>query len=249
MNRSWIHILGLAVICGYLIPGSAGGGPGAGEDACRPQNYINDFRLKKLGLGSYVIDVNKNCSASALFSYKRTNDPQNPGDYFEYPTAYSNPAVDSADTIFIKGLLLKYLKPEYFSENMLDSIENVYLVDLGRKEFFYQVQSAGTRFRFSGWYGKFAHIFVFTDFDSKAGFIEKAQEFCNLPPLDINKVSFDENTDKFNVHDFFYSYDDPESDFKLYGYPDLHCSSDEKTGLKCSCDYVILDLTVYAEEE
>jgi len=105
-----------------------------------------------------------------------------------------------------------------------------------------------TRLRFSGWYGKFAHIFVFTEFDSRQSFIKQAERFFKLPSLELGNVSYDEERvyDKWN--DFFYSYDDKDAGFKLYGYPYLKRRASEDS-IDYYYDAVILDLTVYPGEE
>ena len=112
-------------------------------------------------------------------------------------------------------------------------------------EFFFEADINNIRFRFSGWYGKFAHIFVFTDFDSKEGFIEKANQYFNLPEMDINKVSLDKDTDS---PDYFYSYDNRNADFKLVAYPFLKRKIEEGKSAY-SIDGAVLDLTIYPEEK
>ena len=216
---------------------------------CDDSVYISKFRLTKLGLGNYVRQMHNCSSGEPFFKAIRNDNPENPGYYFQYPygTIAGNDilAPSSEERDFIATLMPNYLLSKYYSTSLLDSIENRYLQEIKRMEFFFEADINNTRFRFSGWYGKFAHIFVFTDFDSKEGFIKKASQYINLPELDISKVSFNEDTDS---PDYFYSYDDPNAEFKLVAYPFLKRKIKSGKAIY-STNGTILDLTVYPEEK
>jgi len=213
---------------------------------------LNTFRLHKLGLGYYA-DLAENNKYSAVdtdfLNTIRNNDPDNPGNYFYYPLgSISVVNVDSTDIVFLEKILSKYLNFKFYNISILDSIENIYLNKLNRKEFFFEAIVNDTRFRFSGWYGRFVHIFVFTEFDSKSDFINKAQRFFDLPYLEPDEVSYDEEIVYDKWHDFFYSYDDKDTGFKLFGYPYLKTRAVDDS-VDYFIDGTILDLTVYPEEE
>lgn len=211
--------------------------------------HITNFRLHKLGLGYYADIAEKSNSAFSRHPIARNNDVENPGNYYQYPYTYSIRDVDSTEIVFLEGLLSEFLQPEYYSDEIFSSIENIYLPDLERLEFFYEVELNSTRFRLTGWYEEFIHVYVYTDFDSKAGFIERARQYFNLPDLDISKVSYDEEiVEGMGRRDFFYSYDDPEAEFKLNAYPFLKREG-RVGGAVYSYDGMVLDLTIYAEEE
>jgi len=215
--------------------------------------YMSKFRLRKLGLGKYV-DLMRNCPIEDPFDYSiRNSDPENPGYYFQYPWCAINIDLSSIVTVdeidYVETLLSAFISDDYYTQTLGDSIENVYLNDLERQEFFFDARLNDIQFRFSGWYGKFGHIFVLTDYNSVDGFIEMAQKFYKLPKLDKSKVSFSENIEKnTGYRDFFYSYDDSEAGFRLYGYPNTKRKREEGTLIHYH-DHVILDLTVYPEEE
>jgi len=210
------------------------------------ESVVSLFRLEKLGFGSLIVAIRQS-SGPSIYSYTiRNNDIDNPGNYYMLPFNFSEIQVSLEDKVFLNNLLSKYLPSEYYSESIVDSIENIFLDDLNRKEFFFEANLNSTRFRFSGWYGKFAHIFVFTEFDSREGLIKAAEQYFNLPPLDKKNVSYDEEDIDDKHPDFFYSYVAEEIDFKLIAYPNLKYDFELKESYY---DGVILDLTVYPEEE
>ena len=204
---------------------------------------MTDFRLKKTGLESVINWVTN----YPLFPLPyRFNSSEAPGYYFGPPDGKAI-AIDSSDVAFIRGLLSKYFSPVYYTASILDSIQSFYLADFDRKEFYFNVEFKNVHFRFSGWYGKFMHIYVFTDFDSREGFIYKASQFFKLSKLSKNNVSFEKSKDPV-IHDFIYIYDNTKSDFKLFGYPDLDLRSDNEGEAEFFYNYMLLDLTVYPEE-
>jgi len=213
---------------------------------------LNTFRLHKLGLGYYadIAENNKNSTIDTDFlNTIRNSDPDNPGNYFDYSRgSVSVVGVDSTDRTFLEKLLSKYLAPEFYSKAILDSIDNVYLDEFKRKEFYFEAIVNNTRLRFSGWYGKFVHIFVFTEFDSKQSFIKQAERFFNLSSLEPAKFSYDEERVQDKWDDFFYSYDDQNAGFKLYGYPYLKMNVTDDS-VEYFIDGAILDLTIYPEED
>ena len=211
--------------------------------------YITKFRLHKLSLGYYADIAEKSNSVFDSYPLIRNNDEENPGNYYKYPYYFSVPEIDSADIAFLASNLYKFLRPEYYLDEIFNSVENVYLVDLKRKEFFFEVKINNTQFRLSGWYGKFIHVYVYTDFDSKSGFVEKARQYFKLPNLDVGKVTYDEEiVEGIGRRDFFYSYDDPNVDFRLSAYPFLKRKS-KIGGADYSYDGMVIDLTIYPEEE
>ncbi len=243
---------------------------------------MNSFRLKALGLSSYIIDPLENCSSDEINSFIRTSNLDNPGYYFRFPGSGSSSTEDielnDTNILFFRKIESNYINSYYHNEsiidslncfhmfdnirknlltaskykgyNIIDSTESHYKIDLKRNEFFFDIESNGTAFRFSGWYGKFAHIYTITEFDSKKGFIKEAQKYFNLPDLDLNKVSYIEGEDGITgCYDYFYSYDDPDAGFKLYAYPFITSNNCEEDSGDKYHDGVILDLTVYAEEE
>jgi len=209
-------------------------------------SIVTPFRLRAFGFIEQA-EAMKNTPDPLLYTYTiRNNNIDNPGNYFMLPFYFHEIPVDSEDVVFLDNILSKYLALEYYSVSIVDSIQNIYLKDLNRREFFFESTLNNTRFRFSGWYGKFAHIFVFTDSKTKEGLIEEAKRYFNLPVLDIKHVSYAEDDFDVKNPDFFYDYMEKDINFKLVAYPNLQYDFELKE------DYykdVILDLTVYPEEQ
>lgn len=208
---------------------------------------ITSFRLKKIDLYTMI----KTQIWKPEYEFDRKSDLQNPGFYYVRAGSMLDDkniaAVYNNDIFFLKILVKPILSEKYYSDNIFDFTKNYYLPNLERKEFFFNIKSDSVFIRFSGWYNEFVHIIIFTEYDSKEGFIDKAKHFFNLPPLDTINIIYNEDILDNVRDDFFYEYIDEKVDFKLVGYPVLYSKPEDPEHL--TWDYVVLDLTIYAEKE
>ena len=201
---------------------------------------VSGFRLIKLGLDEYatttsaVVDHDNN--------FMRTNKIDQPGCYLINPFGKSG-VVGADEWSFLQNTLIEFLAADYYDSTILNYANNIYLPGQNRHEFYFDIYSNNVLFLFSGWYGRFVHIIVFTDFDSKEGFAGQAQRFFKLPEIAISKIDYAEDVSSGGIKDFFYKYINSH-DFKLVGYPFLKSVSEEEY----SYEYTILDLTIYPRE-
>ena len=201
---------------------------------------VTSFRLIQLGFEeqAYI----KNEIAKDENDYIRNSNENNPG-YYLMPPSGEEKGVDSGERDFLEKILRSYLNQNYYDSTILVYANNIFLTSLGRNEFYFDIYSNDVHFLFSGWYGRFVHIMVFTDFDSKKSFAARAQRFFNLPKLNTDEITYAEEIRKGNVHDFFYAY--VGDGFRLAGYPFLQSVSEEEI----SYEYNVLDLTIYPREQ
>lgn len=198
------------------------------------------FGLIQMGFGEYAYI--KNPIATNESDYIRNSDEKNPGYYLMPPSGDEHPA-DTMERSFLEEILKVFLAPSYYDSSIISFANNIYLPNQGRNEFYFDIYSNDVRFLFSGWYGKFVHIMVFTNFDSKNSFVSQANHFFNLPNIDIDKIGYAEDIRAGERHDFFYSYSYADGT-KLAGYPFLISISEDEISYK----NVILDLTIYPKE-
>jgi hypothetical protein len=205
---------------------------------------ITSFRLSKIGLS--WADTLRSSIIKPEHDFIRTQYEEYPGYYYQQPTSiapgdFIEPVeIDSSSIAFLESVVKPALSSKYYDDKIFDYVKDYYLKRFNRTEFYFNIISDSIPIRFSGWYGKFCHIIVFTYYDSKEGFIEKADEFFDLPELDIKKVEFDEAVPGCQECDFWYEYKDDKAKFKLVGYPVLR----DEPGI----EQVVLDLTVYADK-
>jgi len=204
---------------------------------------ITSYRLAKIGLS--WADTIRSSIVKPEHDFTRTKYEEYPGYYYQPPISIApgdfidSVATDSSSIAFLKSIVKPVLSSRYYDEKIFDYAKNYYLKRLKRTEFYFNIISESIPIRFSGWYGRFCHIIVFTYYDSKGSFIEKANQFFNLPELDVKKVEHDESVPGCKNCDFWYEYKDENVKFKLVGYPVLQD--------KPKVDQVVLDLTVYVD--
>ena len=198
---------------------------------------VTSFRLRNLVLEDYAIATSPVVNHTDNFI--RSNNIDQPGCYLIKPRG--NILTVEADKVsFLKSMLKEYISDSYYDSSVLDYANYIFLPLQNRDEFYFDVYINDVHFLFSGWYGKFTHIIVFTDFDSMESFISQAHKYFKLPSIDIGEVTFKKDVLSDDVQDFLYYYSNNDN-IKLAGYPFLISLSEDKISYK----EVILDLTIY----
>jgi len=201
------------------------------------------FRYVKLGLNQKTHLLTPSINTS-----HRRKDLSKPGDYI-CPPEWKSASVDSTDIKFIGSLVEPYLADDYYDDRVLEIIKNYESSYYKRKEFYFDFYSDGTFMIISGLYDKFTHIIVFTEYDSKQSFIDKARHFFKLPLIDIKNVEYDEYIyPSSKTLDCFYSFADNKNRFKLFGYP-VTQFREEPGYEKIDYKFSVIDLTIYAKVE
>jgi len=203
------------------------------------------LRFYKLGLRETLTGVNPLTSFDT-----RRKDMSTPGDYLINP-GYKPLEPDSAEVHFVESTIKLYLADDYYDPEILNFVKSYDLMELlGRDEFYFDFYSNDTFMIISGAYDKFAHIIVFTSYDSKQSFIDKARHFFKLPDIDTVKVEYDEYECPYPPElEFFYSYEDIDKKFKLIGYQVFQSTDVPDRQNIVTNKYIAIDLTIYAEGE
>lgn len=206
---------------------------------------ISEYRYFKLGMNEAIM------IASVGNGYdRRRADSTSPGDYINNPLMFSSDLpcdVDSTDIEFIKSSIKPYLTDKYYDDKIMDHVSNFDCPELKRKEFYFDFYSESVFMVISGWYGEFAHIIVFTEFDSKQTLVEKAQHFFNIPSIDIKNIEYDEYQHPYSDNiDYFYSYVDDKNKFKIFGYQvNQYLTGQARSDM--GANFTVIDLTIYTE--
>jgi len=223
-------------VCGYSFSAEI-------KPCYREYKYVvSDFRLKMLGLVESA-----NPTSQIANPVLRTSDVFHAGDYLRKPWGEETVA-DSNVIVFIKSLVKKFLSPKYYDDNIFKYVR-VFTdtLTLKREEFYFGFLSNGIHMIISGWTGEFAHVIVFTDFNSKNSLLEKANDFFTLPSIEKSEVDYNEYRYYDGEPDYFYSYTETKGNFKLTGYPVIYWEGTIEGG-KVKRQISVIDLTIYPKK-
>ncbi len=203
---------------------------------------ITPFRYEQLSLDNFYIkgsisafDIQEN--------HRRTKDSIYAG-YYLMPPLADTISVDNIDKEKVDITLKKYLSSWFYDSDIIKCLENYALNKLNRREYYFIVNVDSTKMVISGWYDNLMHLIIFTNFDTKEGFIKKSKEFFNLGDLDIKNVVYVPSDSSESPGDFMYKYIESDKNFVIHGYPHLNSSE-----VGDNYDFMILDLTIYTREQ
>lgn len=208
-------------------------------------NYsVSGFRMYKIGIFESPNELLK-----PIPTPRNKNKIIGRGDYLLPPPWASDVRVevDSFDIVFLKSIIKPYIKRKYYDDEIFDFTMSYYdNMRFDIREFYFDFYSNCVYMLLSGCYGKFAHIYVITDFDSKKSFIENANEFFDVPLVKESEVIYEEHTYPNGSTDYYYSYNDKDDKFSLAGFSTIQSGYKDKT--VPTREVTIIDLKINAGE-
>jgi hypothetical protein len=208
------------------------------------------LRYYTITIGSFVDSLLGNVwwtGSSSIMGDGRKEDNKHPGFYLNPPNAVRETELSQIekDSLFgsINELLINRFNLSRDVE-FISKFENVF-GDSSRTEFYGRYEFVDNDISVGGWIGKFTSIAIFTNFTDVNSFLEQAERFYRLPPVNRDKIIVYEKKKEYMIF-----MEDRENMFILRGYDVyVHCGETPgKTYLKAEIARVI-ELTKYYDEE
>jgi hypothetical protein len=168
-------------------------------------------------IDSFLGDLRIIDLSSPTTDFGRRRDIKHPGFYLNPPSTGLKSEYSQAETEEFNKLLKESLGDQCRSLQAADfafvyKFDKV-IGDPDRTEFFGKAEKDGIKISVGGWLGKFASIAVFVDFTDIDSFLEKADIYFNLPPLEIEKVVIHKKN-----NEYLFSLEDRENMYLIRGY-------------------------------